>query len=1118
MRKAVISWFCLLIGILLISVACKQTTKKESLFSVLDAKATGISFANTLTPASGFNLFSYMYYYNGAGVGAADFNNDGRIDLFFAANRKPGAMYLNEGNMRFKDVSAKTGIPSDSSWSTGVSVVDINTDGLTDIYICRVGNYKILKGKNSLFVCTGIDSDGIPHYEDRAAAYGIDFSGYGTQAAFFDYDLDGDLDLFLLNHSVNHEGNYAPRSLFLNTYDSLAGHRMYRNDMIQDTDGNFRGKFTDVTRISGIHSSKIGYGLGVAVSDINLDGWPDLYVGNDFHENDYLYINQKNGSFSDKGPSQLRHSSQFSMGVDIADINNDAFPEIISMDMLPNDPYMIRRSLAEDDYNIFTQKIVYGYTYQYARNNLQYNRGNGIFTEVGQYAGIHATDWSWASLWMDFNNDGWKDLFVSNGIPKRMNDIDYINFVSGEEVQRKLVNNDLQDKDLALLQKFPEIKLPNQFFLNKGGFQFSNLTDSLGINPPTFSNGAVYADLDNDGDLDIVVNNINDPVLIYRNNTSSETNKSVAATIHLAGPKTNPKAIGTRIFIFNRDKIQSYENHSVHGFLSSMHGPMLLGMMEKKIDSCFLVWPDNSAQRINLRWGLADTINWKKGLPLFDFGILKKGSRLSDGPGFVDITSASGIIWKHQENRYNEFDREPLIPHMNSTEGPALAVADINGDGLEDFFVGSSKTFHPGVFVQDSMGKFRQIPQPAMHLDSMWEAVDAIWKDVNMDGLPDLLIGTGGNEYYGRDVHMKPLLYLNDGTGKLRKKEDAFGDLYLIQSCILSDDYNGDGYPDIFLGGRVEPWQYGKPPRSYILQNDGKGRFTDVTASYSKDIVTPGMVSHAAYEDMNGDGKKDFVLSYLWGGIDLFLRKGKGFEKTILTDKKGWWQQILTADLDGDGDQDLVAGNFGLNSRLKASPDKPVRLYVQDFDDNGRVEQVMTYYVGSEEIPFAGKLQLEKSIPQLKKKFLYAADFAKADLADILGKQKLESALTLYADCFESMIFINERSDGFKPVKLPDEVQFSTQRAGIILDANRDGKIDLLLAGNNHQNNVEIGRMDGDFGSLLINDGKGNFAVADAHSTGFVGEVRKIRPIKYTNSITYLLAKNNDSLRLTRLR
>ncbi len=1082
-------------------LACNSKQKLTTpLFKTLAAENTGINFVNTLTPTPEFNLLSYMYYYNGAGIGAGDFNNDGLTDLFFSANQGENKLFINKGSLKFKDVTAAAKLPADKGWSTGVSVVDINNDGLLDIYICKVGHYKVLKGKNQLLVCKGISKDGVPTYKDEAEEYGIDFSGFSTQAAFLDYDGDGDLDMFLLNHSVNHDGNYAPRKLFENTYDSLAGQKMYRNN---------EGHFTDVTKISGINGSKIGYGLGVAVADIDLDGWPDIYVGNDFHENDYLYINQHNGTFKDETTQRLMHTSQFSMGVDVADINNDAFPEIISMDMLPYDPYMIRRSLAEDDYNIFNQKILYGYNYQYARNNLQISRRNGMFSEAGQYAGVYATDWSWAALWMDFNNDGNKDLFVSNGIPKRMNDIDYINFISSDEVQRKLQSGSIADKDITLVNKFPEIKIPNQFFINKGSFAFDDMTDSIENNLPAFSNGSVYADLDNDGDLDIVVNNINDKVLLYQN-TTNDTKLKPYASVKLKGAASNAGAVGAKIILFTNEEVRVYENTAVHGFQSSMLAPMHIGLDKTKIDSAFLIWPDNSFEAVQLKYNQLNSFEYKAGLPKFNYSSIISFHK-NKLPLAEDIAEASGLLYRHTENLFNEFDREPLLPHMLSTEGPAIAIADINHDGLEDVFIGASKTFHNTVYLQTATGKFTQIKQPSLLLDSMWENVSAEWVDVNNDTHPDLVIASGGNEYYGKDQHLLPLLYLNDGKGNLEKKLDAFADIFVTQSIVASCDFNHDGFTDLFIGGRAQPWNYGAIPRSYLLQNDGTGKFTDVTSVYCRELLEPGMVTDAKWVDINNDGVKDLLLSFEWGGIDAYISSRKSFTKKVITNKKGWWNFILPCDIDNDGDIDFVAGNLGLNSKLKATEKQPVSMLFSDFDDNGKNEQVLTYFLKGQEIPFGTKSELEKKLPYLKKKYLYAEDFAKAPLSELFGEAKLNKATRFSADYFSNAVFINNGSFQFEAKALPYEAQLSTYRDAVAADINHDNLTDIILAGNYYDCNVEIGRCDGDFGTVLINKGKGQFECSQLNGLVINGQARHIRPMQVNKQGAYLIVRNNST-------
>ncbi|MEI9909466.1 MAG: VCBS repeat-containing protein [Bacteroidota bacterium] len=601
------------------------------------------------------------------------------------------------------------------------------------------------KSRNQFLICQGINKNGIPTYIDKAHEYGLDFSGFSTQAAFLDYDKDGDLDMFLLNHSVHENGTYRPRNEFTGTYHALSGDRFYRNDTDSSSAGQASQQtiFSDVTKETGINSTAIGYGLGIAIADINLDGYPDIYIGNDFHENDYLYINQKNGTFKEDGVQQLMHTSQFSMGVDVADVNNDAYPEIISMDMLSADPYILRRSLGEDTYDVFKYKVSIGYSHQYSRNNFQYNRRNGLFSEIGLYSGIAATDWSWAALWMDFDNDGLKDLFISNGIPKRLNDIDYINFVSSSEVQRRITSNSTEQKDLGLINKFPEIKLPDKFYRNNGDLSFTDEENRIAGSKPTFSNGAVYADLDNDGDLDIVVNNIDAPALLYENKNDL-SGKNSSLQIKLKGPAQNINAIGARVIVYAGKEIRTYEKFPVRGFLSAMEVPLLIGLKNTKVDSILLVWPDNTYQPLSFPPGTSSiTIAYQNNLPLFNYSSIPEHYKSTLTPVF-DITKNAGFNYLHEENHFAEFDREPLIPHMLSTEGPALAVADINHDGLEDAFIGSAKNKKSAVFIQHPAGRFIKLFNLVLDTDSSYEDVDACWADVNNDGNTDLIVASGG--------------------------------------------------------------------------------------------------------------------------------------------------------------------------------------------------------------------------------------------------------------------------------------------------------------------------------------------------------------------------------------
>ena len=1095
----------LIICVLIFLASCAKKEKEvDILFQLLDHKTTGIDFINRLEYNPDFNLFKYIYFYNGSGVGAGDFNNDGLTDLFFGSNQAQNKLYINQGELHFKDVTQPARIPQDGGWTTGISVVDINNDGLLDIYVCRVGEYETLKSKNQLLICDSIDQNGIPVYTDRASEYGLDFSGFSTQAAFLDYDLDGDLDMFLMNHSVHQNGTYRPRNNFEGIPHPLAGDRIYRND------GN---KFSDVTSQTGIHSSAIGYGLGISVADINLDGYPDIYIGNDFHENDYLYINQQDGTFKEQNNEHLMHTSQYSMGVDVADANNDAYPEIISMDMLPADPYILKRSLGDDEYNIFFGKIGFGYNYQYARNNLQYNRGNGMFSEIGYYAGIAATDWSWAPLWADFDNDGLKDLFVSNGIPKRMNDIDYINFVSGAEVQQKIVNNKMASSDISLIDKFPEIKIPNKFFINNGNLSFTDQQNNIGNDQPGFSNGAVYADLDNDGDLDMAVNNIDEHVWIYENKSNTKPGNS-SLQIKLKGSPLNVNAVGATVIVYANKEIRTYQKFPARGFMSSMETPILIGLKNTKIDSILLVWPDNTYQPVNIPSGQSTiTLTYQRNLPAFDYTILRERHK-STANSMADITNETGLAFLHKESRFNEFDREPLLPRMLSTEGPALAIADINKDGLDDVFVGGARNNQAAIFLQQASGKFIKSHQPVIANDSIYEDVSATWADVNNDKHIDLVVASGGNEFYGDDFHNTPRVYLNDGKANFTRLENAFTNLYITASSVAPHDFNGDGFTDLFIGGRAVPFAYGEIPKSYLLLNDKTGKFKDVTNDYAKELSTAGFVTNAIWNDIDKDGDQDLLLSLEWGGIDAYINNKGKFTKKSLTQKEGWWNFLLPLDIDNDGDIDLVAGNLGLNNRFITSEKEPLKLYYNDFDGNGRKEQVITYFQGGKEIPFATKSELEKQIPLLKKKFLYAADFAAANLTDLLGADKLKNAFVLSANYFSNAVLVNNGNLEFEIKPLPWQVQLSSFKTAVTVNLNNDNLPDLLFMGNYYENPIEQGRHDADFGSMLINKGNGEFTYEKINGLAIKGPVRHIGKINRSGKEAFIIAKNNDSLQV----
>lgn len=1091
------------IFIFLFLVSCK--TKQSYTFELLDAEKTGIDFSNDLTPTKDLNIFTYMYFYNGGGVGAGDFNNDGLVDLCFTANLKDNKIYLNRGGMKFEDITEKANFKGEKGWSNGVSVVDINQDGKLDIYVSQVGGFETLQGHNLLFICKEITKEGIPVYEEKSKEYGLDLVGFGTQAAFFDYDLDGDLDMFQLNHSVHQNGTFGVRSTFQGTFHPLAGDKFFRND---------DGKFIEVAEQTGIKRDALGYGLGVGLGDVNFDGYPDMYIGNDFHENDYLYINQKNGTFLESIENSMMHTSQFSMGVDVADINNDTYSDIISLDMLPYDREILKRSEGEDSYNIFQYKLSYGYNYQFSKNNLQLNNGNGTFSEIGMFSGIHATDWSWSPLLMDFDNDGRKDLFISNGIPKRMNDIDYINFISNEEIQRKMEAKTLDENDISLIDKLPEIKIPNKFFVNNKELKYQDAEANIENNQNSYSNGALYADLDNDGDLDIVTNNINQKAFIYENKANEYAPENAHIRLYLKGSEKNLNAIGAKILVFKKGgETISYEKFPVKAFQASMEIPLNVGLGNKaEIDSTYLIWPDRTFQKLNLQSANDSlTITYRKNLPEFDYEHFKQ--KPTKTPLLADVAKDLNLDVKHQENEFNEFEREALIPHKISAEGPALAVADINHDGFEDIFLGSSRTSLPHLYLQQANGKFKESLQVVFKQDSTYEEVDAIWTDVNNDSHPDLVVAEGGNEFFGKSNFLLPRVYLNDGKGNLSVKTDAFNaNIALSASVITPIDFNRDGKTDLLIGGRSVPFSYGKIPDSYLLQNDGTGKFTDVTDKYAKELKNIGLVKNAVVQDLDKDGDQDILLALEWEGIcEMENQQGK-FVKKMLTKEKGWWNFAMPYDFDGDGDVDVLAGNLGQNSRIKASESEPVKMYVSDFDKNGTTDQVLSYYLGGTEVMFANKAETQKQFPFTKKKFLLAKDFAKATIADIVGESELSAAKVFEANYFDNAILVNDGKGNFTLQSLPSKAQYAPYYAAEIINANDDKLPDIIMFGNFYDCNIQMGRYDADYGTILINKGNCQFEVEKLNGISVKGQVKRIRNIKVGKEILMILARNNDKL------
>lgn len=1087
--------FTLLVILLLSS--CKDDLNKEYLFSVISSDESNIDFSNNLPIQIELNIFNYMYYYNGGGVAVGDLNNDELIDIIFSSNLEKEAIYINKGNLEFEDISNIAQVDGgEKSWTTGVALADINQDGYLDIYLSQVGDYQELNSNNKLFICQGLDENNNPLYKEEAEKYGLNFKGFSTQAGFFDYDLDGDLDLFLMNHSLHHNGTFGQRKDFLNTYNEKSGDRLFRND---------NNKFVDVTKESGIHSSVIGYGLGLAFSDLNNDGYPDIYVGNDFHENDYLYINQGDGTFIDMAESQLKHTSRFSMGIDIADVNADGYQDIISLDMLPEDPVILKSSEGEDALDIFNFKLGYGYTHQYAKNALQLNQGNGTFKEIATYAGIHATDWSWSPLLFDFDMDGQKDLFISNGIPKRMNDIDYINFISGHEIQFKIQTNHLEKTDLSALEKIPEIKLPNKFYLGNKANKFSDQNDNIQNQKTSFSNSAAYADFDNDGDYDLICNNINQKAYLYENNLKK--NKSVR--VKLKGNKANLNGIGSKIISYYKGQAHIQEYYSTRGFQSSMLSQIFIP--KTNLDSVKLIWNTGEVETKKYTEGKSLVFEYSANLPKHTYTNQVEEIEL------VAINEEVGIAHKHKENPFVEFNREPLIPFSNSTDGPALAVADINNDGLQDFFTGSSKRKRNKLYLQKLDGTFEQRTLQGIGKDTIYEEVDAVFADLDGDNFKELIIATGGNEYRLNNEFTKPILFKNN-QGNLVRQVEAFDKIHTTASCVLAEDMDNDGDIDLFFGGRATPWDYGVLPESFLLENDGKGNFTNVSEKWLSGLSRIGFVRDAEWADMDGDGIKDLVIALEWGGIKILYNDHAKFKEADLTKLKGWWNNLTVGDIDNDGDLDVFAGNLGENSRLKIHKNQTVRMYFNDFDDNGKKEQIVSYYVGGKEIPFNNFAELQKQIPSLKKNYLYAKDFARASMTEIFGKDKIAESEVFEANHFKNSLFLNDGNGNFTTNDLPIEMQYTSYYAGWFGDINGDGKTDLVPGGNFYNCNVQMGRYDAENGSVLINQGDNKFQYFNLKNSPLKGQVKQIKPITITDQKAIIVAQNNGPLKILKIK
>lgn len=1082
--------FLLLVAASVITVSCKN---RKTMFTQLPESQTGIGFSNKLEAREGLNILYYLYFYNGAGVATGDINNDGLPDIYFTANSKGNnKLYLNKGNFQFEDITGKAGVKGFSDWCTGVTMADINADGFLDIYVSTVSGKYGLKGHNELYINNGKGA-----FTEESARYGLNTSCLSTQAAFFDYDHDGDLDCFLLNQSSRPHANIVDTSN-RNKYDSLAGDRLFRNDIAAT------GKFTDVSATAGIYQSNLGYGLGLAVADLNNDGWEDIYIGNDFHENDYYYVNQQNGSFKEEGAAHFRHYSRFSMGNDVADYNNDGQLDLITVDMLPPDEKQLKTYGSDENPDIYKVKLeMNGYQKQYSKNCLQRNNGNGVsFSETALLSGVAATDWSWGPLFADFDNDGNKDLFISSGIVKRALDMDYIQYVSAMQAQQKLNTTNRFDEEL--IAKMPEGSAHPFLFKGNGHLGFNDVSADWGTaKMKGFYNGASYADLDNDGRVDIVINAIDAPAVILKNNTPNTNSISISFT----GNNANKNGIGAKAYLFSGNKIQYQQLMPTRGFQSASAPVLHFGLNNAKaIDSVLVVWPDQRYQVMKqVAAGKKLVLNQADAIPGFEYNRFFAPA----APLLKDITQQVGITWKHTENDFIDYNRQYLIPHQLSARGPKLAVADVNKDGLDDFYVCGASGQPGQLMVQSANGRFRVADASVFATQAASEEVDAIFFDANKDSWPDLYVVSGGNQYDDGKPELADHFYLNDGKGNFNLSDNLIPTILKNKSAVSSIDFDKDGDTDLFISGIADAKQYGIAQPSYLLVNKGNAVFAVADASVIN-LNNAGMATSTAVADFNKDGWDDLLLAGEWMPVKLFLNQQGRFKETAIPASTGLWQCLYTADVNGDGYTDILAGNWGLNNKLIAGKNGPVKLYVKDFDRNGTVEQVMCYTMDGKEYTFLGKDELERALPVLKKAYL--------KYEEVAGKTVQFMFYDLFKDYTEgkaeilgSTCFLNNGKGGFQSITLPEELQLAPLFSFAGLASGKDNGF--LGAGNFYGVGPYEGRYDALLPTFFSFDPAGKTFRAGASLPAVEGEVRDAKWIRYAGAGKALVvARSNGSL------
>ncbi len=1065
----------------------RTTTNPGKVFDLLPASFTNVHFSNDLIESEEVNFYRYEYLYNGGGVGIGDINNDGLSDLFFTGTIAKDRLYLNLGNMKFEDITVSAGISHNNGLKTGVSMVDINADGFLDIYICRSGWFdNPAERANLLYINQGDNT-----FEEQAQDYGLAETGNTVQAGFFDYDKDGDLDCFMANHPL-FQMTSKQREMARNNPPERFRDKLYRND------GN--NSFSEVSKIAGINN--YGHGLGLAISDYNNDGWPDIYIANDFKSHDFYYINNGNGTFTERAKELIAHVSYFAMGSDAADINNDGLLDLFVVEMLAEDNKRQKTNMASMNPQLFWDNVNLGYHYQFMRNTLQFNNGKGNFSEIAYLSGLANTDWSWAPLFADFDHDGRKDLAITNGYLRDTQDKDYVK-------KAKKMGGDKGLKSFTeLASMMKSTRLRNYVFQNDGALHFSDKSEDWGFNFSGFSNGMAYGDLDNDGDLDLVVNNFNDPASIYRN-TVSDKNIGHFLLVDLEGPTQNTNGLGAKLTLNTLNGEQYQEFWVARGFESSCHQKVHFGIASNdRINQLKIEWPDGKIENImNPEFDQILQVNYTNAKPL---------SQSSDEQEtfFKRVGPKDGYMFTHKENEYDDYLKEVLLPHKQSQNGPKITVGDVNGDLLDDFYIGGAAGQAGLLIIQGASMRFESSSSPIFNNDASFEDLGGVFFDADNDGDQDLYVISGGNEFPPDSPLLQDRIYLNDGSGNFMKSTDLLPKMHSSGGTVTAADYDGDGDQDLFVGGRLVPGKYPFAPRSYVLRNDNK-RFKDVTKEVAPDLVHPGLITSAIWTDFNGDSQQDLIVVGEWTGVLMFKNVHGIFENISnqfgLDEQTGWWNKIIPVDIDSDGDDDYVIGNLGLNYKYHASPQEPFEVYAHDFDDNGNIDIVLGYYNQGTCYPVRGRQCSSEQIPVIAEKFETYEEFGVADIYKVYGN-KLSDALHLKAHNFASSILINNGSD-FKLVPLPTKAQFSPVNGIISSDFDDNGTMDLLLAGNLFQAEIETGRADAGRGLLMLGDGKGNFKPVSQQTSGFYAPLdAKDLALLYTgpNNARIVLVANNN--------